>query len=203
MRPQVKATHDLVGDPLPGLIATTLEASIHPQPGGRDGSGNVADNRRKGPQRHTSPVQADEAEEPVLNWVPLRAAGGIVTHRDLEPAGIAELFLQLGFPNSRAATVRAARIGQDEETLGLWKALLSFALPPVTDRLNGKAWGVKAIADAHIAAVGCDLVDAIRNGLTDCILRPVVHQDRLGSPAPRLARVLEVTDQFLFVSNPR
>jgi hypothetical protein len=81
----------------------------------------------------------------------LRAAAGIMAHRHGEPVGIAQLLLELGFPDAGAAAVRAAGIRQDEQALGFREPALSFAGPPVADRLDGKAGRVEAVADAHIA----------------------------------------------------
>ena len=126
----------------------------------------------------------------------------VVAHRDGEPAGITQLFLQLGLPHARPAAVRAARIGQDEQAFGLRKAAAPVVGPPVTNRLDGKAWCVEAIADAHKATVVGEVMNAVRDRLTDGILWPVMHQHRLGRAAPSPAGVLEVADQLLFFSYP-
>ena len=126
-----------------------------------------------------------------------------MAHRDGEPAGIAQLFLELGLPHPGPAAVRATRIGQDEQTLGLRKAAAPVVGPPVTNRLDGKAWRVEAVADAHKAAIAGQIINAVRDRLADGILRPVMHQHRLGRSAPGPAGILEVADQLLFFSNPR
>jgi len=121
-----------------------------------------------------------------------------VAHRDGEPAGIAQLFLELGLPHARPAAVRATRIGQDEQTLGLREAAAPVVGPPVTNRLDGKAWRVETVADAHKAAIVGQVINTVRDRLADGILRPVMRQHRLGRPAPGPPSVLEVADQLLF-----
>jgi hypothetical protein len=74
----------------------------------------------------------------------------------------------------------------------------AFIAPPVANGVDGKARYVKAVTDADVAAVGVDIIDAIRHGLTDGILRPIVHQYRLGRLAPLPSCVLEIADQFFF-----
>lgn len=77
-------------------------------------------------------------------------------------------------------------------------AQTAFVAPPIANGVDGKARYVKAVADADVAAVGVDIIDAIRHRLADGILRPVVHQYRLGRLAPLSAGVLEVAYQFFF-----
>lgn len=80
-------------------------------------------------------------------------------------------------------------------------ALLPFKESPVTNRLYGKAGRVKAIADTDKALIGADFIDAIRDCLTNCILRPVMHQHRFGNLAPSFPRVFKIANQlFFFVS---
>jgi hypothetical protein len=104
-------------------------------------------------RRGAGPVHPDGAEQSVLDGIPLRAARRIVAHRDGEPAGIPQLFLELGFPHAGPAAVRATRIGQNEQTLGPREAVAPVVGPPITDRLNGKAWCVETVTDAHKTAI--------------------------------------------------
>jgi hypothetical protein len=77
-------------------------------------------------------------------------------------------------------------------------AFLRFKGSPVTNRLHGEAWRVKAIANTDQALIGIDFIDAIRNCLTNCILQPVMHQHRLGDLAPGVPRVLKIANQLFF-----
>src|SRR6478735_904548 len=190
----MEPSHVGVRDALAGFISPALETRRHAQSGGGDGTGDVADDRVERAQRDAGPIHADETEEPMLDRVPLRAAAGIMTHRHGEPAGIAQLFLELGLPDAGAAAVRAPGICQDEQTLGFREPAPSFAGPPVADRLDREAGRVEAIADAHIAGIARHLVDAVGNCLADRVLRPVMHQYGLGLATPGAAGVLVITD---------
>ena len=73
--------------------------------------------------------------------------------------------------------------------------------PPVANRLYSKAWRVKAVANTDKSLIGTDFIDPIRDRLTNCILRPVMHQHWLGYLAPGSPGVFEVANQlFFFVS---
>lgn len=74
----------------------------------------------------------------------------------------------------------------------------TFVAPPIANGVDGKARYVVAVAYADIAAVGADIIDAIRHRLIGRVLRPVVHQLWLGGFAPRLARILEIAEQLVF-----
>ena len=195
---QLELAHVGVGDPLAGFIAAAFETCRHAQAGGGDGAGDIAGDRVERAQRDAGPVEADEAEEPMLDRVPLRAAAGIMTYRHGEPAGVAQLFLELGFPDAGAAAIGAAGIGQDKQALGFREPAPSFAGLPVADRLDREAGRVEAVADAQVAGVARHLIDAVRDRLADRILGPVMHQYRLGFTAPGAASVPVITDQFLF-----
>ena len=150
--------HIIVGDALAGFIAAAFETRRHALAGGGDGAGDVADDRVVRAQRDAGPVEADEAEEPMLDGVPLRAAAGIMAHRHGKPVGIAQLFLELGFSDAGAAAVRAAGIRQDEQALGFREPALPFAGPPVADRLDCEAGRVEAVGDAYTAGIARHLV---------------------------------------------
>jgi len=56
------------------------------------------------------PVQADVAEQTMLNGVPLGSPGGIVADHDLDTEAVGELFLELLLPQAEAAPLAAPGI---------------------------------------------------------------------------------------------
>src|SRR4051812_7458805 len=102
-----QALHVCVGDGLALLIAATLEAGGHGQASRSGGSSDQALGEVEAAQGHAGPVDADEAEEAVLDWVPFRAAGWIMADGHLQPESVTQLLLDLRLPDPRAAAVRA------------------------------------------------------------------------------------------------
>ena len=76
---------------------------------------------------------------------------------------------------------------------------MSFALPPVSDGLDGEARRIKAVSNADITVIVIEAVNAVGHCLPDRILRKIVHQHRLGLEAPGSRGVLEVVDQLFFL----
>ena len=126
-----------------------------------------------------------------------------MAHGHLKTAGVTELLLQLCLPHAGAAAVRPTGIRKDEKAPGVRKALLPFGLPPFADCLDRKTRCVEAVADADVAAICRQLVNAIGDCLAHRVLWPVMHQHGLGLSTPRPAGIPEVTDQLLFFSYPR
>src|ERR1039457_3039224 len=69
-----------------------------------------------GGERATAPVHRDEAEQPVLDLVPLRGAGRVVTDRDLEAGLLGELG-ELDLPCPDPVAVRSASPEHPHEDL--------------------------------------------------------------------------------------
>src|SRR3954470_3426446 len=117
-----------------------------------------------------------------------------MAHGHLETAGVTELLLQLCLPHAGAAAVRPTRVCKNEKTPGVRKAPLPFGLPPRADCLDRKTRCIEAVADADVAAVCRQLVNAIRDCLAQSVLWPVMHQHGFGLSTPRPASIPEVTD---------
>ena len=116
----------------------------------------------------------------------------------LQPESVTQLLLDLRLPDPRAAAVRAAGVRQHQQAVGVRKGTLTFLPPPVADRLDREARRIEAVTDHDIAVVPRHVVDSVGNGLADRVLRPVMHQHRIGLLTPALPGAFEVTDQLLF-----
>ena len=80
-----------------GGIGPVIEFGVHFQAfcGGR--GGDEINNDLEADERLAAPVLANEAEQPMLDLVPLAGARREVTHRDAQ-AGLVGQFLELHFP---------------------------------------------------------------------------------------------------------
>ena len=109
------------------------------------------------------------------------------------------MFLKLLFPQSRAVTIAAAGIGQDQQLVRRREGRLSFRLPPGGNRFDGKLGCVRRTTDIDIALIVEQVVDAIRHSSTESVLLEVMHVYVRGRLTPAASRVLEIADQLLFL----
>jgi len=76
-------------------VFVVVEAGVDLEAGAGAGRGDRVDDYLVGGQRSAAPVLGDEAEQPVLDFVPLRCAGREVADADGQ-AGLVGQALQLG-----------------------------------------------------------------------------------------------------------
>ena len=148
-----------------------------------------------------SPVHRDEAEQAVLDLVPLGGAGRVVADGDLE-AGLGRELGEVPFPGSEPVAVGAAGIGGDHQPGRVREPGLAERVPPAADRLDRELGGVGGVAHVDPAFVVGDVVDPIGDGLGVLAQGPVgevVHVHPLGFTArlPFGAAVGVVADQLL------
>ena len=143
------------------------------------GCGDELDDGAIAAQGLAPPVDGDEREEAVLDFIPFAGSGRQMTNRDRYPELIGKL-LKLDLPETNAVAVTATAVGGDHESLGTGIPLLSHCLPPAADRMNGKAGGVVIGTDADPAEIVGDVVDAIGHGTGELGVDEVVDIDRFG-----------------------
>ena len=136
----------------------------------------------------------------MLNRIPLGRAGGIVSDGEFEIEGIGELGLEFRFPSTPAATIAAARIGENEKLTGLCVLKGAFTLPPMGDGMGGEGRGIVRDADDNGASVGEGLVNTVRDGNADGIGPEVMIMNGPGIAIPASAVVFKVSDEFTFFS---
>lgn len=71
--------------------------------------------------------------------------------------------------------------------------------PPVFDGVNGQVGGVAGGRHAHVTLIAFRIVDAIRCRASGRVSWKIVIVDLFRFLTPRLTRVLELTDEFLFL----
>ena len=151
-------------------------------------------------QGPASPVHGDVGEQPVLDFVPLRGARREVARGDLQ-AGLKGESGQLGLPGARAAAVRAARVGGDQQPPGVRVGGAARVVPPAADRLDRELRGVMVGADVHPARVRGQVVDPVWDRLAQYLVGEVVivDPDRISGGPPFPAAVAVLADQFLLL----
>ena len=83
--------------------------------------------------------------------------------------------LKLVLPDVRSIAVAAVSVGVDEDLAGLGIAFRADLGPPSSDRRDREHRRVVIDTHAHEAIVGGKIVDAVRDGLADCVRWKVVH----------------------------
>ena len=117
----------------------------------------------------------------MLDGVVFGGARGIVGDGHGEIERIAELSLEVGFPEPAARPIAAAVVGQDEQLTGAVVMVGTFAAPPLGDGMSGKARRVVGDADKDGAAVGEQIVDAVGDRHPDGIRAEVVVVPQAGA----------------------
>ena len=103
----------LVVDLGSGWVGPVIELGVHFQAFGCGRGGDEIDNDLEADERFAAPVLANEAEQPMLDFVPLAGAGWEVTDRDAQ-AGFVGQFLQLHFPQAQTRSVASPGIRRDQ-----------------------------------------------------------------------------------------
>ena len=135
----------------------------------------------------------------MLNGIPLRTAGGIVTHREAQPHPVAQLALQLVFPKPRPMAVTAASIRQDQQAGGVRIGRVPVVVPPAQDRCHRELGRVGRHAHVDGAFVALHIIDAIGGDPAKRIRQKIMHVDGLGFLPPGLAGVFEVPQHLFFL----
>jgi hypothetical protein len=176
----VERRHFRVGDLDALHVGVGVEFAAHAQACLRRRGSDQFDHGEAAGQRLATPVLRDVAEHPVLDLVPFRRAGRIVAHGERQAGRIGEL-LQLDLPQTDAAAIGAAAVGGDHQPVrrGVSRAPHRFA--PALDAVDGELRRVVIDADADIAGVGGDVVDAVRNRLAQFLVDEVMHVDLVGT----------------------
>lgn len=95
---QCEGLHHGIADLFAGLVDALDQAGRHPETSGGSRIAQIAQHRLQGAQGLARPVDADLAEQAMLNRIPLRATRRVVTDRNRQPQPVAKLALKLLFP---------------------------------------------------------------------------------------------------------
>src|SRR6185312_14880874 len=181
-----------------GLIVVRVQRRLHDQAGACRRAGDQTDDSLAANQRPATPVLGNEAEEPVLDLVPLAGAWREVADDQPDPQVVGQL-LQAHLPKPGARAVGAAAVGGDQEFAGAGEAAASHFGPPAADAVGGELRGIVVDADADPSLVVENVVDAVGNHLAQRLVLEVMHADliRAALGAPLTPAVAEIPNQFL------
>ena len=199
MAGEVERGHLGIRDGLTGLVGTVVEGGPDGQAGLRRGALQVAEHGLPRREGMAGPVRADRTEQAMLDRVPLRAAGGVVADRDGQAVLVAELLLELLFPDPRAGAVAAATIREDQQFTRGGERGLALVNPPASEQIDREGGGIGGQADVDRAPVLGQIVDAVGDRATERVRPEVMDVDRLGLLAPDPSGVLERADQLLLL----
>ena len=115
----LKRLHHGIGDLLASLVDPLEQGGRDLQARGGRRIMQIAEHGLQGPQRLTGPIEANLAEQAMLNRVPLRAVGRIMTHSHAQAQAVAELALELRFPQPGPIPITAPSVAQDQELRSL------------------------------------------------------------------------------------
>jgi hypothetical protein len=146
-----------------GRISISVDFGMHFEAGFGDGGGNEADHDLHRDERFAPPVLADEAEQPMLDLVPLAGSWGQMADGDSQSRLVGK-FLEFNLPQSNAGTVAAATVGGDEQALRRRVQGLAHGNPPAADGFDGEGRRVVIDTHTHPAAIVSQIVDSIGCG---------------------------------------
>ena len=132
----------------------------------------------------------------MLNRIPLGSTRGIVSHCQGQPERVGDLRLQFGLKGAVAVAVAAASVSEQQQFSATVIPCRAFVAPPAGDGLNGKRRRVMRDAHSHSAAVGADVINAVRNGNAKGVGAEVVIVDQQRRKAPARTWILEVSHQL-------
>ncbi len=169
----------IVAHGYPRLVLGRVQRSSNQQTLLCSGVGNQVHDDFVSSQRPAAPVLRDEAEQAMLNLVPLARTRREMTHVQAESYFVGQ-FLQSHLPESIAAAVAPAAIGRNHQSGGARKSLRAHLLPPPPNACRGESRGIVVNPHAHPTFVAGQIIDSIGDGLANARIRKVVHADFRG-----------------------
>lgn len=178
-----------------GFVNRRIQISLATKARGRGRGSNKIEESIIAIQGMTSPVGTHQVEHAMLNQVPFRSTGGIMSDGDNQAEFIRQT-LQAHFPELAPAAIGATAVGLDQQVffVGIKEACPFH--PPVPNGRNRKLGGIMRGAHPDIAVIMSDVIDAIGNGFALSRVQKVVHIDLAPLLSPFLARLLKIADQF-------
>jgi hypothetical protein len=120
-----------------GVLAG-VEFAAHSEAGLSGGCRDQLDNYPIADEWLGAPVQTDEGEEPVLDFVPLAGSRRQVADHDVEAEFVGQL-LQLAFPQPHPRAVAAAAVGGDQRSGRVGVTRLTDVEPLLADAVDREA----------------------------------------------------------------
>jgi hypothetical protein len=131
----------------------------------------------------------------VLNRIPFRGAGRQMRHGYRQPHFVGQL-LKVVFPQPTAIAVRPTAVSLNQQMVLPDIGVLPDLAPPLPNRRHRELRSLVRCSHNDKALIPGHVVNAIGNGDAVCLTGIVAFQNRQGVRPPRLARILEVPNQF-------
>lgn len=196
---QVDRRHLTVVDRDSGLIVSTDQRCFDTEASRRSRRADVPEGDVISLEGTGCPVLADLAEQSMLDRVPLRGPGRIVTdgHGAAEP--IAELRLQGMLPRPDPGAVASAVVGQDEQFVRPRVPFSAFPTPPSGNSINREIGRVVGGTEEDVSPVGLHVEDAVGDRHAERVAPEVVIVHGNGDFGPDGSGILEPADHFLLL----
>lgn len=144
-------------------------------------------------QRLSGPVQANEAEQPMLNGIPFRRPRREVRHRKGQLTFIGQ-FLQRGFPQPTSRIIGSAIVSLNQQVLLARVGLMADRQPPPADRRDRKCSGLMRDANHDVARIAGRVVDTVGQGFARGFTEKIRLQHVKGPVTPGAPRILEIAE---------
>ncbi len=177
-------------------IVSAVEVGRHSQTSLGRGGAKEVENLLITVQRLGGPVLGNLGKQAMFDGIPFGSARRIVGYRHGEIEGVGELLLEFGLPDMATTTIAATGVGEDEELASATVTERAFPFPPAGDGMSGEGGGIVRDSEKDGAAMGQQIVDAVRNGHTSGVRAEVVVVDQHRRAIPLGAGVLEVAHQL-------
>src|ERR1700675_2402529 len=113
---------------------------------------------------------------------------------DAQAIAITDFLLQVAFPDPRARAVRAAGIGEDEQSIGARIVFPATGAPPSVNGIDRKGGSLPSGTDHHHAGIAPHIINPVWERNPDRVGTEVMIVDLPRLQAPPAPVVLEVGD---------
>src|SRR5215211_9102127 len=193
----LQGSHLMVGNLDLGWIGAGIEFRLHLESCARGGRTDQLDDHLMTDQWTTTPVHADVGKQAMFNLVPFAGARWRMTHSDLQPSGVGEVW-PLHLPQARAIAIAAATIRADQEAIRRGIGTHPNRLPPAVQARDRETGRVVVLSHRDPTSIASHVIDAIGDRFAHFRVRESVDLDllRVTLRLPFPPTVLERTDQF-------
>ena len=132
MKLKIQPRHFRCRDGDPGHVGGGNQMRLNHQPGLGGRGGNIVGDQCKGAEGTPCPCLADLAEQTMLNRVPFRGTGGVVTDGHRQAQTIGHLHLKLVRPDTGTRAITATTIRFNQQVCGVGIAFMQLRSSPKT-----------------------------------------------------------------------
>ncbi len=198
----VELFHRLWRDFDAGIISSLIELSldIHPRLG--CGIGNKVNNHFMADEWSTPPILGNMREHTMLDFVPFTRSGWKMTYTDVQSNFIGKS-LKFDFPQPAPTSIASPSVCRNEKIGSVQIYSGAHIQPPTSECLNGKLRCVMVYSHTHPSAVGCLVVNPIRETFAQLLVLEVIGAHFLRSTLGLILTsfLSKITYQFFLCIN--